>query len=267
MSIFGAIFRPPEIQVAFDGADARPHKDVTLEQKGTTEKLPIYGGSEAVTGTVTINTKSKIEHIGIKVELIGQIEFFHDDHPYEFISLVRELEAPGVLAGSRSYPFDFSGADKPEESYNGYYARLRYSVRVTISRQMVSRRYISRRAAPASARAAPRRARARARARAALPNPSAGSHRQPPPPCATATARRRHRHRAPSPPPPPPGRVRSRRVPTAACRPPALSLFLSRFPWPWRTLLRASARRAAAPRGRLRAPPAPGGRQANPAAA
>ena len=93
MSIFGAIFRPPEIQVAFDGADARPHKDVTLEQKGTTEKLPIYGGSEAVTGTVTINTKSKIEHIGIKVELIGQIEFFHDDHPYEFISLVRELEA------------------------------------------------------------------------------------------------------------------------------------------------------------------------------
>jgi len=199
MSIFGAIFRPPEIQVAFDGADARPHKDVTLEQKGTTEKLPIYGGSEAVTGTVTINTKSKIEHIGIKVELIGQIEFFHDDHPYEFISLVRELEAPGVLAGSRSYPFDFSGADKPEESYNGYYARLRYSVRVTISRQMVSGRSMlaTRRACLPKhepRHAAPRRA---APARGTLP-PSAGRCRQPPPRAAAASrAAPRGRQRAP----------------------------------------------------------------------
>eukprot|EP00937_MAST-01D_sp_MAST-1D-sp2_P006033 g6033.t1 len=137
--MFGAIFRPPEVSIEFEGADSRAHKEVTLEPKGGTEKLPIFGGHESVAGTVTIQLKpgSKIEHIGIKVELIGQIEFFHDDHPFEFISLVRELEAPGVLNRSNTYPFDFSSADKPEESYNGLYARLRYFVRVTISRQMV----------------------------------------------------------------------------------------------------------------------------------
>lgn len=69
----------------------------------------------------------------------------------KFTSLVRELESAGTLAQSRvssllrclvneliissiqTYPFEFS-TEKPYESYSGLNVRLRYFIRVTISR-------------------------------------------------------------------------------------------------------------------------------------
>ena len=44
---------------------------------------------------------------------------------YEFTSLVRELEPPGELQGSKSYPFEFAGVEKQHESYDGINVRLR----------------------------------------------------------------------------------------------------------------------------------------------
>ena len=58
---------------------------------------------------------------------------------YEFTSLVRELEPASELMGSKSYPFQFTGVEKPFESYDGLNVRLRYFVRVTILRQYSSR--------------------------------------------------------------------------------------------------------------------------------
>ena len=82
----------------------------------------------------------KLEHMGIKVELIGLIELLQDrSNTYEFTSLVRELEPPGELQASKSYPFEFTGVDKQYESYDGINVRLRYFVRVTITRQYSSR--------------------------------------------------------------------------------------------------------------------------------
>jgi len=81
----------------------------------------------------------KVEHQGIKVELIGQIELLYDrGNPYEFTSLVRELEAPGELTDSKSYPFEFANVEKQYETYNAANVRLRYFVRVKISRQYAS---------------------------------------------------------------------------------------------------------------------------------
>ena len=78
--------------------------------------------------------------MGVKVELIGLIELLQDrSNTYEFTSLVRELEAPGELHGSKAYPFEFTGVDKQFESYDGINVRLRYFVRVTIMRQYSSR--------------------------------------------------------------------------------------------------------------------------------
>ena len=37
-------------------------------------------------------------------------------------------------APPRRYPFDFSNAEKPYESYNGLNVRLRYFIRVTVTR-------------------------------------------------------------------------------------------------------------------------------------
>ena len=44
--------------------------------------------------------------------------------------------APVVVPGAppRRYPFDFSNAEKPYESYNGLNVRLRYFIRVTVTR-------------------------------------------------------------------------------------------------------------------------------------
>jgi vacuolar protein sorting-associated protein 26 len=47
--------------------------------------------------------------------------------------VVRELEAAGQLMRGGSYPFEFS-TEKPFETYSGYNVRLRYFIRVTITR-------------------------------------------------------------------------------------------------------------------------------------
>jgi vacuolar protein sorting-associated protein 26 len=52
----------------------------------------------------------------------------------KFTSLVRELEGTGVAySGTKNYPFEFS-AEKPYETYSGVNVRLRYFIRVTMSR-------------------------------------------------------------------------------------------------------------------------------------
>ncbi len=41
----------------------------------------------------------------------------------------------GILTSTKTYPFDFGAVQKPHESYNGINVRLRYFVRMTITRQ------------------------------------------------------------------------------------------------------------------------------------
>ena len=100
----------------------------------------LFGSSVRSQVEVDVSGNKKLEHMGVKVELIGLIELLQDrSNTYEFTSLVRELEAPGELQGSKAYPFEFTGVDKQYESYDGINVRLRYFVRVTIMRQYSSR--------------------------------------------------------------------------------------------------------------------------------
>jgi len=102
----------------------------------------LFAANDNITGTVELEISGgrKLEHTGVKVELIGLIELLQDrSNTYEFTSLVRELEVPGELQGSKSYPFEFTGVEKQYESYDGINVRLRYFVRVTIARQYSSR--------------------------------------------------------------------------------------------------------------------------------
>lgn len=105
------------------------------------EKLFLITGKDTVAGTVNVklNKGKKLEHIGIKIELIGQIEFLYDrGNPYEFTSLVRELEAPGELTTDKQYSFEFANVEKAFETYTGTNVRLRYFLRVKITRQYAS---------------------------------------------------------------------------------------------------------------------------------
>ncbi|KXJ72687.1 hypothetical protein RP20_CCG017432 [Aedes albopictus] len=123
----------------FDGAEHRQHADIKTED-GKKEKYLLYYDGETVSGKVNITLKkpgSKLEHQGIKVELIGQIELYYDrGNHHDFLSLVRELARPGDLIQNTSYPFEFANVEKPYEVYVGSNVRLRYFLRVTIVRRL-----------------------------------------------------------------------------------------------------------------------------------
>lgn len=62
--------------------------------------------------------------------------FFDRGNHYEFLSLGQELAAPGELQHPQTFPFNFKNVEKQYESYNGINVKLRYFVRVTVSRRM-----------------------------------------------------------------------------------------------------------------------------------
>jgi vacuolar protein sorting-associated protein 26 len=102
-----------------------------------TEDVGIYGGKEEVKGSVEIIPPSgkKVEHLGIKIELIGHIELYFDRANTQRIMIqTKELESQGELRGPKTYSFEFGATEKPFETYSGINVRLRYFVRVTISR-------------------------------------------------------------------------------------------------------------------------------------
>ncbi|KAG4184677.1 hypothetical protein ERO13_A09G186000v2 [Gossypium hirsutum] len=85
--------------------------------------------------TIEPHQGKRIEHNGVKVELLGQIEMYLDrGNFYDFTSLVRELDVPGDIYERTTYPFEFSMVEMPYETYNGVNVRLRYVLKVTVSR-------------------------------------------------------------------------------------------------------------------------------------
>lgn len=99
--------------------------------------VPLFESQENISGKISIEPISgkKVEHNGIKVELLGQIEMYFDrGNFYDFTSLVRELDVPGEIYERKTYPFEFSTVEMPYETYNGVNVRLRYVLKVTVSR-------------------------------------------------------------------------------------------------------------------------------------
>ena len=146
------------------------------DENGRKERFYLYYDGESVAGkvNVTLHRKTgggvflfrapwlhfdplgKIEHHGIKIEFVGQIELYYDrGNHYEFLSLVKELARPGELTQNTSYDFEFAQVmrrrawfhdiqlfstlfkvEKPYETYTGANVRLRYFLRVTIVRRL-----------------------------------------------------------------------------------------------------------------------------------
>lgn len=135
MSLF---FKAPiDIEIRLDGEESRQHVDVKNPQ-GRIDKLPVFKDGESVKGTVTVRTKEgkRVEHMGIKVQLLGSIETNTDSiTTSEFLTLSYELAAPSVVSEPESYPFEFKNVEKQYESYRGKNVRLRYYIKVTVSRR------------------------------------------------------------------------------------------------------------------------------------
>ena len=105
-------------------------KTVTFQKDGKSVTLPLFIGKDTVKGKVDITVKpgKTVEHNGIQLQLIGQIELFYDrGNHHQFISVPKELSPAGILSSSVSFDFDFTDIEKQYESYNGVNARLRFA--------------------------------------------------------------------------------------------------------------------------------------------
>ncbi|BAF29838.1 vacuolar protein sorting-associated protein 26A [Oryza sativa Japonica Group] len=137
--IVGAFKPPCDISIAF--SDARSRKQIAVKNdNGRTVMVPVFQSLETISGEVSVVPVpgKRIEHLGVKIELLGQIELYLERGKfYDFTSLVRELDIPGEIYEKKTYPFEFSTVEMPYESYNGTNVRLRYILKVTISRNIM----------------------------------------------------------------------------------------------------------------------------------
>ncbi|KAK7098465.1 vacuolar protein sorting-associated protein 26B-like [Littorina saxatilis] len=138
MSFFG-FGQSADVDIVLEGQETRKTAEIKTED-GKKERYYLYFDGETVAGKINITLKkpgSKLEHQGIKIEFIGQIELYYDrGNHHEFTSLVKELARPGELTHNQSYSFEFQQVEKPYESYTGANVRLRYFLRVTIVKRI-----------------------------------------------------------------------------------------------------------------------------------
>ncbi|KJH44017.1 vacuolar protein sorting-associated protein 26 [Dictyocaulus viviparus] len=109
-------------------------------EDGQQETHYLFYDGETISGTVSIALKKsnqKLDHQGIRIEFIGQIEVYYDrGNQHDFISLIKDLARPGELTQNSSFSFEFQNVEKPYESYTGVNVKLRYFLRVTIVRRI-----------------------------------------------------------------------------------------------------------------------------------
>jgi vacuolar protein sorting-associated protein 26 len=101
----------------------------------------VFTTDETIGGQVHLSPApgKKIDHLGVKIEILGQTELYFDRQDgHDFVSLVAELLNPGEIQGPLTVPFEFKNVVLPHESYRGINVRVRYLIRVTISRSFGS---------------------------------------------------------------------------------------------------------------------------------
>jgi len=140
MNFFKSVLGPNiKIEIELAEADKRQLCELNLPD-GKKDHLPLFVDNEPIKGTIHLKLDSgtkKVEHNGIKVALVGTIKSSSGNN-HDFLSLVKELESPGELKESKSYPFEFENVDRQYESYSGINVSLNYYVRLTIYRSIAN---------------------------------------------------------------------------------------------------------------------------------
>ena len=126
-NLFG-IGQGASIEISLNNLANRKVVEVKTDQQQTC-LLPVFYNGESISGKVTISLKrgSRLEYQGIKIELVGHIDFFADRGSRdEFLNRTQDLARPGILSQSSTiYPFFFDNVDMPYESYSGSNVHLR----------------------------------------------------------------------------------------------------------------------------------------------
>lgn len=139
MSVIFSFRQSADVDIILNDAADRQMAEIRTED-GRKEKYYLFYDGEPIGGKVNITLKKpgvKLEHQGILIEFIGEIEMYQDrGNHHSFITLVKELAKPGELMQNTSFPFEFANVEKPYESYTGTNVRLRYFLRVIISRRL-----------------------------------------------------------------------------------------------------------------------------------
>ncbi|CAD8092417.1 unnamed protein product [Paramecium sonneborni] len=126
----------PTIDIYLDGLETRKIARFNDKQQGLIG-LPVYSGNDDITGLVDLkmNKNKKIDHLGLRIELLGRIEIINDQkQSSDFISLGKELETQGIIMEDKTYKFQFNKFEKQYESYYGKEVKLRYYLRVILQR-------------------------------------------------------------------------------------------------------------------------------------
>jgi vacuolar protein sorting-associated protein 26 len=119
--------------------DAEPNRKSIMRADG--KRLFIFTDGEDVVGnaSVMIPPGKKLEHGGVRVELIGQLDFPNDRlQTFDFFVISKDLEGAGTLFESKKYSFRFAAVDKQAETYSGTNAKVRWFVRVSLVRPYAS---------------------------------------------------------------------------------------------------------------------------------
>jgi len=127
------------VDVTFDVEPNRKTGAVGRDKKG--ERAYIYTDGEDVCGSAVVSMRpgKKLEHQGVKVELIGQVQVLNDKSAnYDFFSIAKDLEPPGSMFESKQYKWKFGAVDKQSETYAGMNVVLRYFVRLSVVQKYAS---------------------------------------------------------------------------------------------------------------------------------
>lgn len=135
MNFFGS---SAQISLKWRDGESLPRVPQNPNDEKSNAELCLFTADQPIAGTITVSLpdgSKKLDHTGIKAELYGQIELAYDrGNHYTFLSMQQELCPAGALTGSKEFKFEFAGADKNYETYSGINVRLRYFVRVRVSR-------------------------------------------------------------------------------------------------------------------------------------
>ena len=104
-----------------------------VAMKGFTipNKAKKHDNSTTMTGGFATGRSGQVGGIDNELKIEG---YYDRGNFYDFLTLTRELAAPGELAEALTLPFEFRGVEMQYESYHGLNVRLRYMLRVTVTR-------------------------------------------------------------------------------------------------------------------------------------
>eukprot|EP01012_Entosiphon_sulcatum_P047387 TRINITY_DN642_c0_g1_i1.p1 TRINITY_DN642_c0_g1~~TRINITY_DN642_c0_g1_i1.p1 ORF type:complete len:322 (-),score=59.22 TRINITY_DN642_c0_g1_i1:9-974(-) len=128
------------IEIVFTNKNLANEKDTIVIDDPYEDKkdtLVLFDSAEPVVGKAILRPQKKIDHKGIKVELLGIITVTNDrEEKVEFVSQCKKFEeGGGEFKDEKVLEFDFDVL-KPHESYRGLNAKVQYFLKAQVIRSV-----------------------------------------------------------------------------------------------------------------------------------